>query len=186
MPGMEDLRVHLAPYLVEGEKLIWVGRPDPARHFCGADLLLVPFSLLWGGFAFTWMASAVLDGSFFFVLWGVPFVAVGLYVIFGRFLYKASRKRRTVYGLTGTRALAALDRGSLSEVPLRGTPISQQVTRKGEHLTVSFGVVTGGLAGGFASSNTGMELLDWSSRPLSFYDVKDVVGLQNALRGMPR
>ncbi len=33
-----------------------------------------------------------------FALFGLPFVALGLYLIFGRFVVKARRKRQTVYG----------------------------------------------------------------------------------------
>ena len=34
------------------------------------------------------------------VLWGVPFVVIGQYMIWGRFLYDAWLKRRTYYGIT--------------------------------------------------------------------------------------
>jgi len=44
---------HLDPFdehLVSGEKVLWVGRPDPAKRFSKADRFAIPFSLLWGGF----------------------------------------------------------------------------------------------------------------------------------------
>ena len=187
MPVMEDPRAQLSPHLIEGEKLLWVGRPYPARHFSAADVLLIPFSAMFGGFAVFWIVSAVLeDAPLLFVLWGLPFLMVGLYMILGRFIYKANRKRRTVYGLTERRALAAVDRGSLAETPLHGTPISQQPSRRGQHLTVTFGATNGGLPGALGNANTGMEFFTGGSAPLGFYDVRDVAGLQNALRGMTR
>jgi hypothetical protein len=39
------------------------------------------------------------------VLWGVPFVVIGQYMIWGRFLYDAWLKPRTYYGITNRRVL---------------------------------------------------------------------------------
>src|SRR5439155_19204260 len=95
----------LTPHLVYGERLLWVGRPDPEKRFAKIDLFAVPFSVMFGAFAVFWEASALASGPAFFALWGVPFVAMGLYLIFGRFIYKARLKRRTVYAVTNRRVL---------------------------------------------------------------------------------
>jgi hypothetical protein len=184
---MEDLRRQLAPYLLPDENLLWTGRPDPARHFDATDVFLVPFSLLWGGFAIFWMVTAFAEGAPLpFVLFGLPFVVLGLYFIFGRFVYKANRKRKTVYGLTEHRALVAMTSGSLSEAPLQRTPVDQRRSRDGRHLTVTFGRSARGWFAGPSYANTGMELFDTGTGPLGFYDVLDVAGLESALRRVRR
>ena len=75
--------------LGQGERILWAGQPDPNKLFGTADVFLVPFSPMWGGFAIFWEASVLglTTGSrgapLFFVLWGVPFVLVGQYFIWG-------------------------------------------------------------------------------------------------------
>jgi len=133
------------------------------------------------------MYQAVAQGSSVpFLLFGLPFVAVGLYFVFGRFVYKANLKRRTVYGLTEGRALVATGSGSLSEAPLQRTPIDQSRSRDGRHLTVTFGRSAGGSFSTASFTNTGMDFLHRGSGPLGFYDVADVAGLETALRSVRR
>src|SRR4051794_10996940 len=97
--------------LLPGENLIWTGRPSSGVIFHKEDLYLIPFSLMWGGFAIFWELG--VTGSFgqfknsssFFTLWGIPFVVMGQYLIWGRFLYAAWKKRKIAYGLTPKRVL---------------------------------------------------------------------------------
>lgn len=121
-----------------------------------------------------------------FALFGLPFVALGLYFIVSRFIYKANRKRRTVYGLTDGRALVAVGSSSLSEAPLQRTPVDQHRSRDGRHLTVTFGRSVRGWSAGPDYANTAMDFFERSNGPLGFYDVLDVAGLETALRGVRR
>ena len=96
----------VAAHCGPGEQVLWTGRPAAWRVFQPADWFLIPFSLIWGGFAFAWEGMVVFGGApLLMALFGVPFVLVGLYLMAGRFAYRAWANRRTWYGLTDRRAV---------------------------------------------------------------------------------
>jgi hypothetical protein len=92
--------------LDSGEHLLWSGQPRRGIRLRGQDAFLIPFSILWCGFAIFWETSVIRTGApFFFMLWGIPFVCVGLFFVFGRFIADARSRARTYYGVTGERIL---------------------------------------------------------------------------------
>lgn len=88
------------------ERMVWYGRPKQGIVFRSSDAFMIPFSLLWGGFAIVWETSAILGGApLFFCIFGVPFVVIGLYIIFGRFIVDAKQRERIYYGVSTERVI---------------------------------------------------------------------------------
>jgi hypothetical protein len=107
--------------LSPGETIEWTGLPNAAVILHPEDWVAIPFSLLWGGFAIFWFLGASgiwhiwtnrpnQTFQYFGLIWGTPFVLVGQYMIWGRFVYSRWKKQRTYYALTNRRALIVENR----------------------------------------------------------------------------
>jgi hypothetical protein len=102
------------PELMSGESIYWAGMPDRRVIFHSDDWAAIPFSLIWTAFFVFWEAGALgywdrsspSGGSnTFMTLWGIPFLVMGNYLVWGRFLADARLKRRTYYAVTNRRLL---------------------------------------------------------------------------------
>jgi hypothetical protein len=92
--------------LLPGERILWDGRPLRRRVFRRTDVLLVPISLLWCGFA-VFLESGALSYRvpLFAAVLGALFVLFGLYFVAGRFVVRLVSPRRTRYTITDRRVL---------------------------------------------------------------------------------
>lgn len=111
-------------YLDPDERLIWTGAPATGIRFTTMAIATSLGSLFMLGFAVFWTAGAGMgiwsgmwrtaDGFLLvfliiFPLFGLPFIAAGLYGVFGHYFADARRRARTRYALTDRRALIAVD-----------------------------------------------------------------------------
>ena len=107
----------IQPDLTSGENILWAGQPKAGVIFHRQDLFLIPFSLFWGGFTIFWeFLASGFGGSksgasapSLFLIWGVPLVVIGQYLIWGPFLYVAWLKKRTNYAVTNKRVIVVQD-----------------------------------------------------------------------------
>lgn len=133
VPTQVDAQSVIRRELGPQERLLWAGQPRQGLVLRPVDIFMIPFSLLWAGFAFFWEFMAVRGGApWFFALWGIPFMVVGCYVVFGRFIVDMRQRAKTVYGFTNeriliisgvlTRNVKSLNLQTLSDVSLSERP----------------------------------------------------------------
>ncbi len=97
--------------LGSGERLVWSGQPRRGIRLTPADIFVIPFSLFWCGFSIFWVYMALKatksagPAGVVFPLFGLPFVAIGLHMVFGRFIADARVRERTFYGITSERII---------------------------------------------------------------------------------
>lgn len=98
------------PYLNDGETILWRGQPAQGHLLSRTDIFMIPFSLLWAGFAFFWEFSVLQMGVTPFALFGIPFVLMGLYMVVGRFFHMAWLRKRTYYAITDLKVIRIRNR----------------------------------------------------------------------------
>ncbi len=112
----QDLRTAAEAALMSGEAPVWTGRPSPARAFLGTVLIWL-FAIPWSAVSFFFFGAALgaLTGlatikgaeggmAWFFLLFSLPFVAIGLGLLSLPFL-AAHEAQRTAFLVTDRRVL---------------------------------------------------------------------------------
>jgi hypothetical protein len=180
-----DIPQLFQPDLQKNEKILWSGRPEP-RWFTAADFFLIPFSLLWGGFAFFWEGTVLhlyltnpkAGPGIFMVFWGIPFVLIGFYMIFGRFFYQRWVQKNTFYALTNQRViiLSLLRSRSTQALFLDNLPALCKTVNKEGVGTLVFGgdPLAARLYGPGASATPGFNTSRRVQAPPAFANIKDV------------
>lgn len=135
------LREQLRPALLSGENLVWVARPENGVKLKPIDILLIPFSLVWGGGVLMGFSAMWLDpgheGPSLFQFYLIPFLLIALYITIGRFIHEYLIRKHTVYGITDQGRIlikTGLFSSSLSNYGIKHLPrveFSQKKDRSG-------------------------------------------------------
>lgn len=90
-------------FLSSDEQLLWIGRPCQSAkpHVSPFNLI---FSAFWLGFALFWTVTATAAGGAF-GFFGIPFVLIGVYLMYTMVLGQRVKLKKTVYMVTDRRAV---------------------------------------------------------------------------------
>ena len=94
-------------YLDPGEEILWHGSPDGKIRLRARNLVISAFGIFFFGFSIFWTLGAANSGDLIFPLFGLPFMAVGFYLVFGTHFFDAHKRRHSYYTLTNKRAFIA-------------------------------------------------------------------------------
>ena len=86
------------------EKPRWIGYPMPGKYALKQGIPMFLFAIPWTGFSASFEVGAIRSGSAFALLWGVPFVIIGLRLLASP-LWEYWRARRTIYVVSDQRVL---------------------------------------------------------------------------------
>lgn len=136
---------------LRGERLLWAGAPNPRAAFRGAALLWF-FAIPWMAFTLFWEAAVVRSwyfqlpngkggpAGFGLVLWGLPFVLVGLVMMSVPYI-AWRRTSRTVHIMTDKRLLTLTEDRSrtVQSLNLRAITATSRTEKKdgSGNLTIS-------------------------------------------------
>ena len=125
--------------LAPGEYVLHRCKPGKGRLFTSQDVFMIPFSIFWCGFAFFWEITAIRSGApYFFCLFGLPFVCVGLYMVFGRYIWTAYIRKHTAYVITNRRIIRR--RGNRMDIQDGATMPAMHITQFPDgNGTITFG-----------------------------------------------
>jgi len=132
--------------LNSGERLLWKGRPRGGIRLRGMDAFLIPFSLFWTGIVFfagiaSFTQPPQKGGGAPGLIFLIPFILVGLYILVGRFFADAMMRARTEYGLTNRRAIivSGFFSRSVKSVDVRTIPEILLSEKRDGSGTITFG-----------------------------------------------
>ena len=155
----------LRPRLQPSERLLWSGKPISGLRLRAQDAIIIPFSLVWfaiavhvqsvathwppdhdlpAGFAMPpglAMPSAAMPENPLFPIFGWFFLAIGVHLLVGRFIWDAITRACTTYGVTNQRVIivGGCFVSTLKSLSIRNLPSVNLTRSRNGHGTIAFG-----------------------------------------------
>jgi len=105
VPEVEQVRSSLSKHIRQGEKVLWIGKPEKIP-FVIPIMGTIPVGLVFMGFSIFWMWTATSTGAPWpFALFGLPFVLISIGITFGSPIWQLMRYQNTEYMITDQRII---------------------------------------------------------------------------------
>lgn len=127
-------------YMVNGEYILWKGKPEKGIQFTAADLFLTFFGLAFGTMPLVWVVAAFRAGAPIASLVCVPFVAIGFYMALGRFIANARKRKKTFYVVTNKKIMRKVG-SKIDMMDIKHLPSVTVIAHKNGNGTIEFGQV---------------------------------------------
>ncbi len=101
--GEKDIYFEIKKYLFEDEEVLWTGKPCTSAKPKTQPFLIL-FALFWLGFAIFWTIGASIGGGLF-GFFGLPFICVGIGLVYGITVGPRRQLQNTVYAVTDKRCI---------------------------------------------------------------------------------
>jgi len=99
----KEVAEELQSEIIDGEKILWAGRPKQGLIIKKSDIFNIPFSVLWCSFLVFICIHEVQGQAKLFFVPGLILTVIILYALFGRFYFDANKRKNLTYGITKTR-----------------------------------------------------------------------------------
>lgn len=108
----ENFNDQIKPYLKQNENVIWASKPKKTFIYLPSDLFSVLMGILWLLIAVFWFVFAYIglkEGvdktSITYIVLSVPFALVGVWLIVGKNILFAYKRKSILYSITNKRVL---------------------------------------------------------------------------------
>lgn len=169
--------------LASDESIQWQGKSEKKKMIGYSDYMYIPFSLMWLGFICVWEYNIiVVHYPLIFHALGIPMLIAGVYMAFGRFFYKAYRKKKSCYVITNRRVIETYEDSRLGykEKELKDIGRMVRFVEKDGVGTLVFDDINPAY---IMKLNDGMEPFRRKTRKvIGFYDVKDAEQLYELIQ----
>jgi hypothetical protein len=126
--------------MLKDEKILWSGQPKKGFVLTGEDISGILFGLFFIG-AISFMGyNTNLFFIIFLIIFTLPFLLLGLYLVFGITISKNYQKKRTYYAVTNQRIIILINSSNkiVESILINQIPVLNKTVKKDGSGTIQF------------------------------------------------
>jgi hypothetical protein len=126
--------------MLKDEKILWTGQPKKGFVLLGEDIFWILVGLFFIGAVSFMGYNTDLSFIIFLIIFTLPFVLIGLYLVFGIIIYKNYRKNRTYYAVTNQRIIILINSSNkiVESILINQIPVLKKTVKKDGSGTIQF------------------------------------------------